>query len=46
VELKNNKSPGSEEILTKLIQVGGETLRSEIHKFVNSLSSNQELCKQ
>jgi hypothetical protein len=34
-KFKRYKSPGSEQILAELIQAGGETLRSEVHKHVN-----------
>jgi hypothetical protein len=33
-KLKRYKSPGTEEILAKLMEAGGETLHSEIHKLV------------
>jgi hypothetical protein len=36
-KLKRCKSPGSDQILAELIQAGGETLQSEIHKLINSL---------
>jgi hypothetical protein len=35
--LKRYKSPGNEQVLTELLQAGGETLRSEIHKLIDSL---------
>jgi hypothetical protein len=34
--LKKYKSPDSVQIPAELIQAGGETLRSEIHKLINS----------
>jgi hypothetical protein len=34
-KLKKYKSPGSDEILAQLIQAGGESLQSEIHKRIN-----------
>jgi hypothetical protein len=34
-KLKRYKSPGSDQISAELIQVGGETLRSEIHRLIN-----------
>jgi hypothetical protein len=37
------KSPGGDEILAQLIQAGGETLQSEIHKLINSIWSKEEL---
>jgi hypothetical protein len=42
-KLKNYKSSGSYQILAELIQAGGETLRSEIHKLTNSLWSKEQL---
>jgi hypothetical protein len=30
------KSPGTDQILAELIQAGSETLRSDIHKLINS----------
>jgi hypothetical protein len=34
-KLKRCKSPSSDQILAELIQAGGETLWSEIHKLIN-----------
>jgi hypothetical protein len=42
-KLKKYKSPGSDQIPAELIQSGGETLQSEIHKFINSIWSKEEL---
>jgi hypothetical protein len=36
-KLKRYKSLGSDQIVTELIQAGGEILRSEIHKLINSI---------
>jgi hypothetical protein len=36
-KLKRYKSPGSDQITAELIEVGGEALRSEIHKLINSI---------
>jgi hypothetical protein len=36
-KFKKYKSPGSDQIPAELIQAGGETLRSEIHKLINSI---------
>jgi hypothetical protein len=36
-KLKRYKSPGSDEISAELIQAGGETLRSKIHKLINAI---------
>jgi hypothetical protein len=45
-KLKKYKSPGSNQIATELIQVGGETLQSEIHKFIKCIWSKEELPNQ
>jgi hypothetical protein len=44
--LKRRKSPGSDQILAQLIEAGGETLRSEIHKLINSIWNKEELPDQ
>jgi hypothetical protein len=36
-KLKKYNSPGSDHILTKLFQAGGETLPSVIHELINSI---------
>jgi hypothetical protein len=36
-KLKNYKSPGCDHISAELIQAGGETLLSAIHKLINSI---------
>jgi hypothetical protein len=41
--LKRYKSVGSDEIPAELVQAGGETLRSEIHKLINLIWNKQEL---
>jgi hypothetical protein len=43
---KKYKSPGSDKILTELIQAGCETLVSVIHKLINSIWNNEELLNQ
>jgi hypothetical protein len=40
------ESPGSDEIPTELIQAGSESLRSEIHKLINSIWNKGELPDQ
>jgi hypothetical protein len=40
------KSPGSDQILAKMIQAGGETLHSEIYNLINSIWSKEELPDQ
>jgi hypothetical protein len=44
--LKRYKSPGSDQIPAELIQVGGETLVSAIHKVINSIWNKEELPDQ
>jgi hypothetical protein len=44
--LKMYKSPGSDLIPAVLIQARGETLRSEIQKFLNSVWNKEELPDQ
>jgi hypothetical protein len=44
--LKRYKSPVSDEIPAELIQAGGETLLSAIHKLINSIWNKKELPTQ
>jgi hypothetical protein len=44
--LKNYKSPGSDQIPAELTKAGGETLQSETHKLINSIWSKEELPNQ
>jgi hypothetical protein len=44
--LKKLKSLGNDQIPAELIQVGEETLRSEIHKHINSVWNKEELPDQ
>jgi hypothetical protein len=44
--LKKYKSPGSDQILTELIQAGAETLLSMIHKVMTSIWNKEELHDQ
>jgi hypothetical protein len=44
--LKSYKSPGTDQILTKLIKAGGEMLCSEIHKLICSTWNKEELPQQ
>jgi hypothetical protein len=44
--LKNYTSPGSGQIPAELIQAGGETLQSEIHKLINSIWIKEEFPDQ
>jgi hypothetical protein len=40
------KLPGIDKITLKLIRAEGETLQSEIHKLINSLSNKEEFPEQ
>jgi hypothetical protein len=44
--LKKYKSPGSDQILTELIQAGGEMLLSAVHKLLHSVWNKEELPDQ
>jgi hypothetical protein len=46
VKLKRYKSPGVDQIPAELIQAGGETLRSEIHKLIRLIWNKEELPHQ
>jgi hypothetical protein len=45
-KLKRYKSPGVDQIPAELIQAGGETLRSEIHKLIKLIWNKEELPHQ
>jgi hypothetical protein len=45
-KLKSCKSPGVDQVLAELIQAGGETLRSEIHKLIKLIWNKEELPHQ
>jgi hypothetical protein len=45
-KLKSYKSPGTDQILAKLIKAGGETLCFEIHKLTCSIWNKEELPQQ
>jgi hypothetical protein len=45
-KLKRHKSAGNDQILVEVIQAGGEILRSEIHKLINSIWNYEELSDQ
>jgi hypothetical protein len=45
-KLKSYKSPGTDQILAKLIKAGGETLNSEIHRLICSIWNKEELPQQ
>jgi hypothetical protein len=40
------KSPGVDQVPAELIQAGGETLHSEIHKLIMLIWNKEELCHQ
>jgi len=42
-KLRRHKSPGINQIAAELIGAGERTIRSEIHKFINSLWNKEEL---
>ena len=46
VKLKSHKSPGTDQIPAELITAGGTTIRSEIHKLINSVWNKEELPEQ
>jgi hypothetical protein len=45
-KLKRYKSPGVDQIPAELIQVGGESLRSELHKLIKLIWNKEELPHQ
>ena len=45
-KLKRHKSPGIDQIPAELIKAGGRTIRSEIHKLINSIWNKEELPEQ
>jgi hypothetical protein len=45
-KLRCYKSPGADQILAELIRAGGETLCSEIHRFICSIWNKEELPQQ
>jgi sorting nexin-29 len=45
-KLKSYKSPGTDNILAKIIKAGGETLYSEIHKLICCIWNKEELPQQ
>jgi hypothetical protein len=44
--LKSYKSPGSDEIPAEVIEAGGEKLRPEIYKLINSIWNKKEFPDQ
>ena len=45
-KLKRHKSQGTEQIPAKLIKTAGRTIRSEIHKRINSILKKEELLEE
>jgi hypothetical protein len=45
-KLKIHKSPSTDEILAEMVQAGGNTVHSEIHKLINSIYNKEELPRQ
>jgi hypothetical protein len=45
-KLKSYKSPGTDQIPAELIKAGGETLNSEIHRFICCIFNEEELPQQ
>jgi hypothetical protein len=45
-KLKSYKTPGTDQILAKLIKAGGEMLRYEIYKLICSIWNKEELPQQ
>jgi hypothetical protein len=44
--LKGYKWPGSDQIHAELVETERETLRTEVHKLINSIWSKEELFEQ
>jgi hypothetical protein len=45
-KLKSFRTPGTDQIPAELIKAGGETLYSEIHRFIYSICNKEELPQQ
>jgi hypothetical protein len=45
-KLKRHKSPGTDKIPAELIKVGGRAIRSQNHKFINSICNKEEFPEQ
>jgi hypothetical protein len=45
-KLKRHKSPGTDQISAQLIKAENRTIRSEIHKLINSIWKKEELPEQ
>jgi len=46
IEKLRHKSPGTDKIRAEMIQAGGRSIRSEIHKLINSIWNKEELSEQ
>jgi hypothetical protein len=46
VKLKSYKSPDTDQILAEMIEAGGETLYSEVHRLTCSVWNKEELPQQ
>jgi len=44
--LKGHKSPHTDEIPSELIKPGGRTIRTEIHKLINSIWNKEEFYEE
>lgn len=42
-KLKRYKSPGTDQILTEMIEAGGESLCSNVHNLINYVRNKEEL---
>jgi hypothetical protein len=45
-KFKRHKSPGIDQITSEFFKTGGKTIRSEIHKLINSIWNKEELPEQ
>ena len=45
-KLKRHKSQGTNKIPAEMIQAGGRSIRSEIHKLINSIWNKEELSEE
>jgi len=45
-KLQRHKSPGTNKIPAELLKARGRTIRSEIHKLINSLWNKEELSEE
>jgi hypothetical protein len=45
-KLKRHKSPGTDKTRAEMIQAGGRSIRSEIHKLINSILNKEEFSEE